>query len=355
MFLHEYELIKAGSILVKELFKLKPDETFVITADTESDSRVVDATASAAFTIGAKPLVIWLASPLGEGKAADPMLPVKALTAVLKEADAWVEFNKYFLQNSTPYNIAMKENKKLRFLGLDGMNAAMMKRCIGRVNYPVLRNFLEKITEITRDAKYVRMTTALGTDVEFENAKTQDGKPNPNHPFSTNAGYADTPGVHFLAGQIGWVPDFKSINGTIVFDGSLVEMCGILKDPVSLTIEEGEIIKIEGGRQAMEFEDWTKSFNHPQMFKLAHATYGFHPGAMLTGIGVEDERIWGCTVWGMGAVDATFLNPGGISAPSHSDGICLNTSVWLDGKQIMEKGKMVKPDLAKLAKELGKS
>ncbi|MBA7590983.1 2,5-dihydroxypyridine 5,6-dioxygenase [subsurface metagenome] len=128
--------------------------------------------------------------------------------------------------------------------------------------------------------------------MEFENTKTQDGKPHPNHPFSTNVGYADTPGTHFLAGQIGWAPDFKSINGTIVFDGSLVEMCGILRDPVSLIIKEGEITKVEGGRQAMEFEDWMKSFNHPQMFKLAHATYGFNPGAILTGIGVEDERVW---------------------------------------------------------------
>ena len=353
MFLHEFELAKAGNILVKQLFKLKPGETFVITADTESDSRVVDTAASAAFAIGAKPLVIWLVSPLGVGKAADSMLPVKALTAVLKEADAWVEFNKYFLLTSTPYNIAMKENKKLRYLSLGGMNAAMMNRCIGRVNYPALRNFLEKITEITRDAKHVRMTTAVGTDVEFENAKTQDGKPHPNHPFFTNVGYADTPGPHFLAGQIAWAPDFKSINGTIVFDGSLVPMCGILRDPVSLTIKEGEIIKVEGGRQAMEFEDWMKSFNHKQMFKLAHATYGFHPGAILTGIGVEDERVWGCTVWGMGDVAAAILNPDGISAPSHSDGICLNTSVLLDGKQIIEKGKMAKSDLAKLAKELG--
>lgn len=91
--LYEIELGKAADILVRELFKVKPGETFVITADTESDWRVVEATARAAFSAGGKPMVIWLASALGVGKAADPMLPQEALTGALKAADAWVEFN----------------------------------------------------------------------------------------------------------------------------------------------------------------------------------------------------------------------------------------------------------------------
>ena len=89
---YEYELAKAAHKLVTEMLKLKPDETIVITADTESDPRVVDATAGAAFAVGAKPMVIWIASPLGVGKAADPKLP-EALGAALCKADAWVEFN----------------------------------------------------------------------------------------------------------------------------------------------------------------------------------------------------------------------------------------------------------------------
>jgi len=41
MFLHDYELGKAADVLTRELFKLKPGETFVITADTDS-KRLVD-------------------------------------------------------------------------------------------------------------------------------------------------------------------------------------------------------------------------------------------------------------------------------------------------------------------------
>ncbi|MEA1964672.1 MAG: aminopeptidase [Candidatus Aerophobetes bacterium] len=347
MFLYQYEVGKASSVLVRELFKLKPGETFVITADTESDSRVVDATASAAFAVGAKPMVIWLASPLGVGKAADPMLPVEALTAVLKEADAWVEFNNQWLLYSTPYDIAVKENKKLRYLNAVGMNVDLMVRCIGRVNYPVLGKLLERVREMTMSAKHMRMTTPAGEELEFDNSS------DPNHLYTLAKGYADQPGSHMLAGQIAWTPDLESINGTLVFDGSLVPPCGKLEESVRLTIEKGKVARIEGGNQAREFEVWLNSFNDPGMFRLAHASWGFNPGAKLTGDIVEDERVWGATEWGIGNIGAILVAPDGIPAASHTDGICLNTSVWLDGKQFMDEGKITEPDLEKLAQKLG--
>jgi 2,5-dihydroxypyridine 5,6-dioxygenase len=162
------------------------------------------------------------------------------------------------------------------------------------------------------------------------------------------------PGSHMMGGQIGGVPDLESINGIIVFDGTVAPVCGILTSPVSLTIKAGEIIKVEGGTQALEFERWLKSFDHPRMLKLAHFNYGFNPGAKITGKNIEDERVWGCTQWGIGNLDARLVKPDGLPAPSHADGNCLNSSVWLDGKQIMQEGKMVIPELAALAKQLGK-
>ncbi|MCD6262881.1 aminopeptidase [Candidatus Bathyarchaeota archaeon] len=337
--LYEFELGKAADILTRELFKLKEGEIFVITADTESDERVVEATARAAFALGAKPMVIWLASPLGVGKAADPMLPQEALVGALKGADAWVEFNNEWLLYSTTYDIVMKENKKLRYLCLVGMNADMMVRCIGRIDYPLLGKFLEKITELTKKAKEMRITTPAGCDVTFRN-------PEPMR-IGYSLGYADTPGSHMMAGQIGWAPVYETINGKIVFDGSVVPPIGLLREPIELTVERGEIVKIEGGKEAVEFDTWLRSFNDPNMLKIAHICYGFNPGAKLTGDIVEDERVWGCVEWGIG-------NFPGRPAASHTDGICLNASVWLDGEQILDKGKCIHPELAELAKKLGK-
>src|SRR5450756_172046 len=76
----------------------------------------------------------------------------------------------------------------------------------------------------------IRMTTPAGEDVEFDNA--------PGRNPIMELGYSNTPGSHMMAGQIGWSPDLESINGVIVFDGSLVPPCiGVVKTPVALHIK----------------------------------------------------------------------------------------------------------------------
>jgi len=335
--LYEYELEKSARDLIEKSLDLKEEETLIITADTESDERVVNATAAAAFAAGAKPLVIWNPSPLGVGKDADPMLPVDALEAVLKEADAWVEFNNKWLLYSTPFERAMEKNDDLRYMCLVGLDVDMMVRTIGRVDREKLDEFMQKVTQLTREADHMKIKTPAGTDLEFDN--------NPKYPVDCDAGDASEPGMFFLAGQIAWTPELETINGKIVFDGSVDPPVGLLDEPIELTIEEGKVVEIDGGKEAQEFERWLKSFDDPNMFRLAHISYGFNPGAKLSGNVLEDERIWGCTEWGLGYISGHNYPPDGIDAPSHTDGICLNSTVWADGVKILEKGSIAHPEL----------
>ncbi|MDD2573706.1 MAG: aminopeptidase [Bacillota bacterium] len=344
--MYEYELGKASDILMRDMFELKPGETVVITADTESDERVVNAAARSAFALGAKPMVIWLPAAKGVGKAADPMLPVDALTGALSHADAWVEFNNKWLLYSTPFEIAMKENPRLRYLCLVGMDSDLMVRTIGRVDKERLAGFLHRVADMTGSAKTMRITTPAGCNLEFEIE--------PRHKLSCDDGSAGVPGMHMLAGQICFIPRLDSINGTLVFDGSLDPPCGLLKEPVVLKVEKGRVIGISGGSQAEEFKAWLESFDDPNMFRLAHGCYGFNPGAKLTGNILEDERVWGCTEWGLGYLSPIDAPPVGIDAKSHTDGICLNSSVWLDGVIIMDKGRVVHPKLNKMVEKIMK-
>jgi leucyl aminopeptidase (aminopeptidase T) len=343
---YEYELGKTTHKIASELFKLKPNETFVITADTESDSRAVNAMATAAFAIGAKPMVIWTASPLGVGKAADSMLPVEALTAALKVADAWAEFNNKYLLYSTPFEVAESENKKLRYMNLSGMNVDMLVRMIGRVDMEALREYQGKLAGMVKAAKRIRLTSRAGEDVEMDF--------DPKGLVVNDVGFADTPGPHFLSGQL--TPGYSSsVNGLIVFDGSVVPPIGLVKEPVKLHVKSGRVEKIEGGRDALALDAWLRSFDDPSMFRVAHLSFGSNPGAKLTGNIVEDERVWGSTEWGLGYVGPDLTNDGKpIAAASHTDGTCLNTSVWLDEMQIFDNGKLVHQELAELAKRLGK-
>jgi leucyl aminopeptidase (aminopeptidase T) len=339
--LFEYELGKASGVLIAELFKLREGESLVITCDTESDMRVVDATARTAFAAGGKPMVVRTAAPLGVARETDGFLPVGPLRGALTSADCWVEFNKQYLLYSETWQRVTSENPRLRYLCLPAMNVDVFVRLFARVDPRMLADFLTAVATRIGGARHVRLVTAAGTDVGFQNA--------PTHPVLPRTGYADRPGTHMLAGMIAWAPEFESIDGVLVFDGSIVPQIGILSHPLTVRLRRGEIQSLEGGREAEAWGSWLRSFDDPQMLRVAHVSCGFHPGAKLTGQIGEDERIWGGCQWGFGAVASYLTPPRGTPAASHTDAISLRCSIWLDGRQITDLGKVVDPDLASLA------
>jgi len=343
---HEFELGLGADIIVRELFRLQPEETLLITADTEAHPEVVNAVARAAFTVGGKPLVLWHSTPLGKYKGVGKtLLPHEALTGAMLKADAWCEFNHVGLLYTTPYDIAMRDNKNLRHLCVTGMDADMMTRLIARVDYKTLDAFQDKVVDMMRKADHVHQTSEAGCDIEFDN--------DPNLPIISEKGDAYKPGSHMMPGQIGWAPKFDSINGKIVVDGSISRpINGIPTNPITIYVENGTIAKCEGGDAGPKFDRWLRSFDDPQMLRIAHATLGFHPNARLSGTIVEDERIWGAFVWGIGNVGPMLYPPTGIDGLSHSDVICLRTSVWLDDEQITSKGQVVHKDLVDIAAKL---
>lgn len=338
----KFELQKAADKLVNEVFGVKQGETVVITADTLSNELLVDAVAAGVYSAGAFPMVITIATPESVGKAADPDIPIDALSGALKGADVWIEFNNKWLLYSTPFEIAMAENKKLRYMCLVDFSPEILIRTVGKVETPVLQKFMEAFAERHRTAKEMRVTTPSGTDVSF--------KLNPKHVVAVDCGKATVPGMHMLTGQLNVVPEFGTVNGKIVFDGTISPPFDrVPSQPVILTVKDSKIIKFEGGTEAAEYEKFLKNFDDEGMLKMAHIAYGFNPGAKLTGNIVEDERVWGSTEWGIGYVSPLDAPPAGQEAVSHTDGICLNSSVWLDGVQLMEEGKIIDKELYALS------
>ena len=342
----ELELGKAGHIIAFDMCRIKKGESVIITVDSVMDFKPVIEVAKAAEAAGGKVMVAWHSTPEGYGKVADPQLP-ESLKKGIPAADVWIEFNNQWLLYSTPWIEAMS-NGRTRYLFLGGLDPARITRCVAKLNMELQEKFQNKVVELTKKSFKMRITTPAGTDVTFENVKERP---------ITNELRADVPGPHFLVGQIGWAPREKSINGVIVFDASFSgggeADLGILAHPIELVVKDGKIIEINGQEEAKKMSGWLKKLGDPNMYNLAHVCYGFNPGAILTGLCTEDERVWGSTEWGMGYQGPMFEGSLG-DAVSHADGICLNSTVWLDGTQIMDQGKLTHPKLADLAHRMGK-
>ncbi len=343
----ELELAVSAHKTVNDILKVRSGETLLITIDSRADFRLAAAMARAGECAGARTMVAYHSTAPAYGKAGEWRLP-DSLGGAIERTDVWIELNHQWLYCNTAWERAMAKGTKTRYLHLGKMDPDSIWRCLGALDLPALKAFMTAVADMTQTAKEMRITNPAGTDVSFRNA----GR------FVTNeSGNASTPGVHFMLGQIGWAPLEESIEGKIVFDGSFhggghMDL-GILRNPITFVIEKGRIVDILGQDEAKLVKEWLASLNDSRMYYLAHTCYGFNPGAKLTGECTEDERIWGCTQWGFGYQAAVF--EGGLGdAVSHGDGICLNSSVWLDGKQILDDGKVIEPKLSNLAKKLGK-
>ncbi len=339
----DFQLSSAARKLVRDMARVGKAQEVLIYADSEADSHVVSETGKAAYNEGAKVAVIGYPTPRGVGDDATPDLPASLGAAMLK-ADLMIEFSGNYLLYSRPWEEAMKTNR-VKYLCLSGMTREMMVRCIGRVDVSTLIEFQERLTEMAHRAKKVRVTNPSGTDIIFDN----DGE----RPYFSEGVVKDKPGDYMLIGQVDWAPVEESLSGKIVFDGSIwpPEEIGLLRTPVSLKIVDGVVREVQGGIEAVSYRKWLESFNDPNMFNVAHISFGCNPGAKLTGRILEDERIWGCVQWGLGHQGYSFKGKAG-SAKSHTDGICLNASVWFDNQEVLEEGSFIHRDLKELEKRL---
>jgi leucyl aminopeptidase (aminopeptidase T) len=334
-----WELGASARKLVEEVMLTKPGENVVITGDTSCDMRVVQATATAVYAARAVPTVVLY--PTQKTAVMEPPAPV---AGAIRQADVWIEYAVAYLLHTQAYKEALKNGA--RYICLTGMDAIMMVKTIGRVQYEILLELGKMLCETVQKADKVEVSSPAGTHlIAFNQGRRtrQSGK------------LADTKGEPImLGGQISWCPMEETINGRLVFDGALwppAEL-GKLREPVELTIKSGVVTEVKGGAEAKTFEQWLAQFNDPNMYRIAHYSLGFNPGVMQpTGRIVEDERIFGCIEMGMGSQGAQIMGKTW-SAASHTDGVVLSPTILLDGVAMEKDGIYQLESLREVCREL---
>lgn len=329
---YAFELNKAAHKLVTEL-RPASGKQVLITADTASDLRVAQATAAAVYAVGGVPTLVSYHT------LDEPMIaPPKPVLGASQHAEIWFNFAVAYQLYSPAYHAAIANG--CIYVELTGMDVDMMVRTIGRVNYEPMDEMKRWLYQKSQEAETVRLTTAAGTDMRMTIDKAGD------HFWEDPPAEGGFP--QMLGGQSGFMAYRESYEGVLVFDAAIwpPSELGLLRAPVKLTLEGGLIQKIEGGPDALVFERWLSSFDHPESYRMDHACYGFNPGVpSATGRILEDERVFGCMQFGIGATE--------YGSPSHTDGVVLNPSVWLDDLQIEENGRYIHPDLIDFCRRMG--
>ncbi|MEM4220173.1 MAG: hypothetical protein QW106_05155, partial [Candidatus Caldarchaeum sp.] len=333
------ELYQACLKTVRDLCLVKPGEQVLILADTAIDVEMVKLLASAVKSLDAEPMIA-----IYETREEVDVEPPKHVGEAMKASDVIVSLPLMYILHTKTYNEAIKAGA--RILELTGTTPDMMIRLVGRVDYRKMCELGDQLSELTKQARKVKITSPNGTDFVFENDHRR--------PVFHNDGIMNLKGFYKpLGGQISWAPVEESFEGVLVADTFVWPPAeiGMLKNPVKIVMKNGKISKIEGGVEAKIFEKWLTGWQDEKMYQVAHASWGFHPKAKLTGVPLEDERLYAGVEFGFGAQSLKFQGKLGL-ASAHTDLGVYNPDVYFDDVLVASNGRFVHEKLRKLDKAL---
>ena len=329
-----FELARASRRLAEEVLEVKPGTRVVITADTQSDMRVVWANAQAVYAAGGVPVVM-----LYHTQPRPQMEPPDSVAAAIANTDIWIEHSVSYIMYSHAWHKALEAG--VQYCELGGMDADGMVRCIGKQNITLMAEMGERIIRLLTDCKEFHVTSELGTDVTFSNEGVQVGM------FKMKTNPEKIPIM--LAGQVSWLPVEETLRGKIIADGILYPPAevGLIQTPVEFEVNAGRIVAIKGQRESKLLQNWINNLKDETLYRIAHVSLGFNPGIMVpTGRVMEDERAFGDIDFGWGAWV-------GRPAAGHFDLTIRSVSYWMDGVQLCNNGIFVHPELAPLCREMG--
>lgn len=332
---HSFELAAAAHKFLKDIMLLRPGEELVISIDTAGDWRVAQALAEQAYVLDASPTLIrYKTQPEAQ------MEPPKPVGLAFQGADVWVDL-------SVQYILYTEARRKATGLGcrhacLAGIDVDAMVRTIGQVDYPKLIALGDEMVRLLNKSKTVQVTCSRGSNLtaQLDNNANQSGG------IATEQG-----AMIMLGGQVGCLPKEETLEGKLVVDGVIwpPDDIGVLqgKETVTLIVEKGSIVAVEGGSAASIYRNWLDRFGDPNLYRMAHYAFGFNPGVpRLTGRIAEDERFFGSITFGFGAMADR-------EAASHTDCIVLFPSVYIDGIEMQKNGVYTHPTLHKMCEILG--
>lgn len=127
-----------------------------------------------------------------------------------------------------------------------------------------------------------------------------------------------------------------TMNGTLIVDGSIpFPGLGVLSESIKVTIRDGNIVSIEGDREADMLREGMRNLNDEKAYNAAEIGFGFNNASQLCNSMLEDEGVMGTLHIGFGN---SLAFGGSCDSPNHIDMIFKNASVWVDGRQIVDHG-----------------
>ncbi len=318
----DQELFDAAVIAVKDCLKVTKDEPFLVVTDTEL-KEIGEALAAAGESIEADSALMVI-QPLSRNGEEPPEM----VSAAMAAGKAVIIPTSKSLTHTAARRNACEAGA--RVATMPGITKDTMVRCLN-ADYYAIAERTKKITAILTEAKTAHITTELGTDITI--------------PIDGIEAIASTGLVHnaggfgnLPSGEAYLMPKEGASSGVFIVDGSMAGIGDLTgKTPITIKVEKGMATDITGGPEAELLKEKLEAVG-PMAFNTAELGVGTNDAAKIIGNILEDEKVMGTIHIALG----NNMSMGGtVDVPIHLDGIVKEPTVELDGKTIMEKGKLV--------------
>ncbi|MFT4797643.1 MAG: leucyl aminopeptidase (aminopeptidase T) [Candidatus Azotimanducaceae bacterium] len=309
-----------GDTAVRKMADVQPGETLLILADTWTDMDIAEACLYAGLNAGANTqlLVIPRMSSTDTTEFND------SITGAMVGADVIIGLCPTMFMEKEACRIARESGTRVTATDVLGMEDFAIEG-IRDVDYDRMDEIAVQIGDIWKETKHCRVTSELGTDIEFSLL---------NRPIDIGNGKVSKPGEsNFFPGvSVANAPIERTINGTLVVDGN-IPPGRLVRAPVTVTLENGVITDIKGGADAAALRAHFEQTGDPIATHLCHFTLGLNPRAKTSGSIHQDEHVLGAITFGFGDQDPGF---GGEVPPCgvHCDLVLTTGTIECDGQVI---------------------
>lgn len=199
-------------------------------------------------------------------------------------------------------------------------------------DYRAIADLTNRLGDRLNGCSQVHITTPLGTDLALDITGRQ---------VMRDTGLFHTPRTHgnLPAGECYVSPLEDRTNGVFVVDKSYPGI--LIEEPVRLTVENGRVVDIQGGREAQHLRDIIADAERKPNGEGARVVcelgIGTNPNARLQGNVLTDEKVMGTVHIAIGH-NALAAYGGQNHAPIHLDGVIGDPTLIVDGATLIENG-----------------
>jgi len=211
-----------------------------------------------------------------------------------------------------------------------------------------LRRRVEFAGNLLSSSKELRFTSPHGTDIRYGLSQ---------YPVLTEYGYVDEPGRwdHWPSGFLLTQGNDLDVDGTVVLmPGDIIAAFRrYVQTPIKLTVKKGKVTNIEGeGVDAPLMRSYIESFHDDRAYAVSHIGWGLneranwhHTAASRENdfeIGMNGLAFYGNVLFSLGP----NTEVGGTNDTAcHLDMPMRNCSLFLDGKTVVENGKIAMEEM----------